>query len=179
MSVLLFALALFTAGLMVSAALSDLAKLTIANIISILIAVCFFVAYGLNYAFGHDGIFQSLSSHLIAGGVMFAIMVGLFFMKLFGGGDAKIIPAISLWVGLDGLALFLMITSVGGGLLAIISIGLRKTRLGNLTLEKLSHHPKLKDGWFGALAQDKKIVPYGIAIAIGGVWTFRHLGYLP
>ena len=161
-----------------AAAVTDSLKLKIPNVISGAIIICFATAYGLQEILEKNA-FQDLSSHLISGGVMLVIMMVLFFLKLFGGGDAKIIPAIALWIGLNGLPLFIMVTTIAGGTLALTSIALRKATIGQKIITKMLHYSALKNGWVGALAKGDNVVPYGIAIAAGAIASFRHLGYLP
>ncbi|MEM7022395.1 MAG: prepilin peptidase, partial [Pseudomonadota bacterium] len=43
----------------------------------------------------------------------------LFGRQLIGGGDVKLIVAVTLWAGLDHLALFALVTSLAGGGLAL------------------------------------------------------------
>lgn len=179
MFIALFTLTLFTSGLIMAGAVTDFLKLKIPNILPILIIGCFAIAYPLAMHLGTAASFQPLSSHLTAFGISFVAMAILFFMRLFGGGDAKMIPAVTLWCGTDGLGIFLMIMSIIGGLLAIISITTRKTKFGQTLITKLLKYQSLQNGWVNALAKGTNVVPYGIAIAIGGIAAFRTLGYLP
>jgi prepilin peptidase CpaA len=175
---IILTLIVFTSGLIMAAAVTDFLKLKIPNSVSGAIIICFTIAYGTQEILGKNA-FQDLSSHLISGGVMLAIMMVLFFLKLFGGGDAKLIPAVALWTGLNGLPLFLMVTTISGGALALVSIALRKTKTGQRFVTKMLRFPTLQNGWIGALAKGENVVPYGIAIAIGAIVSFRHIGYLP
>lgn len=179
MFVVLLTLTLFTSGLIIAGAVTDFLKLKIPNILPVLIILCFIGAYGLHTILDTNASFQELPSHLYAFGGTLVVMMLLFFLKLFGGGDAKIIAAIALWTGTGGLSMFLMLTTVAGGGLAILSIILRKTKIGQVIITRLLRMPYLKEGWVGALARGTNVVPYGIAIAIGGIGTFRSLGYLP
>ena len=72
-----------------------------------------------------------------------------------------------------------MVTSVVGGLLALISIAMRRTSVGQKVLTKLIQKPYLQNGWVSEMVKGKSTVPYGIAIAIGGIVAFRTIGYLP
>lgn len=179
MFVVLLALTLFTSGLIIAGAITDFLKLRIPNILPILIIGCFAGAYTLHMTLDSNASFQDLSSHLYAFIGSLIVMMILFFMRLFGGGDAKIIPAIALWTGAQGLGVFLMLTTIAGGVLALLSIALRKTKIGQKLISKLLKYQSLQDGWVGALAKGTNVVPYGIAIAVGGIGAFRSLGYLP
>ncbi len=175
---IILTLIVFTSGLIMAAAVTDFIKLKIPNILPVAIIICFVISYGTQEILGKNA-FQDLSSHLISGGVMLVIMTVLFFLKLFGGGDAKLIPAVALWTGLNGLPLFLMVTTIVGGGLALISIIIRKTKMGQRFITKMLRFSYLQNGWMWALKKDKNVIPYGIAIAVGGIASFRHLGYLP
>lgn len=173
------ALILFTLGAVIAAAFTDFLKLKIPNIIPIIVAIGFVLAWGTHHQLDLGIFQQSLTTHLIVGGCMFFLMITLFFLKLFGGGDAKLIPAVALWVGTQGLPAFLFITTVVGGLLAVISIILRKTTVGKKIVATLLHAPRLQRGWIRALSKGENVVPYGVAIAVGTVWSFRSIGLLP
>lgn len=59
-------------------------------------------------------------SHLGAGLLSFAVGALLFvFRPLISAGDVKLIAAASLWIGLPGLAVYLLLVSVCGGILGI------------------------------------------------------------
>lgn len=167
-----------TVALFITAALYDFFRLRIPNIIPIIITGCFFLSYFAAQLDNHV-VFQSLSAHLMIGGIVFAIMLIMFFLKIMGGGDAKLIPAIALWVGTDGIAEFLFITILSGFPLAIIALLLKNTKIGHRISLKISHFSIFSQGWIKALANQQNVVPYGIAIAVGGIASFRTLGYLP
>ncbi|HEY5072818.1 MAG TPA: prepilin peptidase [Caulobacteraceae bacterium] len=94
---------------------------------------------------------------LVAGMVMFAL-------KWMGGGDAKLLAAASLWVGLPGLAPFLLYTGLAGGLLALSLLALRSAWVRPLVVAG--------PGWLGRLATPGAATPYGVAIAAGALAAF-------
>ena len=98
-------------------------------------------------------------SSLVAGVVMLVITFGLFAFRIFGAGDAKMISAAALFMGLGYLPYFLLVTALAGGVFALISLAARPQR----ALVMFAARGK---GDFGPG------VPYGAAIAIGGVLTF-------
>ena len=169
---------LFATGLIIASAFSDFLKLRIPNIFSVAIALSFFPAYFAADMGGND-IFQPLNAHLKAGGIIFVAMLILFFLKTMGGGDAKLLPAIALWTGTAGLPNFLFWTIMAGFPLALIAVFFRSTNPGQKLALKISNYELFSNGWIKALANKKNIVPYGIAIALGGIGSFRFLGYLP
>ena len=61
------------------------------------------------------------------GALALALLVGvlglvLFARALIGGGDVKLIAAVTLWAGLDHVALFALVTTLTGGVLGLASL---------------------------------------------------------
>lgn len=100
----------------------------------------------------------------------FAVMVigfGLFALGVMGGGDVKFLAAISLWFGLSiNMLDFILLTSVYGGLLTLVILGLRR----------VPYFPQFMHGqhWLLKLHDKEAGVPYGIAIAIAGVQVYPN-----
>ncbi len=83
----------------------------------------------------------------------FAVM---FALRVMGGGDVKLLTALALWIRPLAFAHLLMVMAIAGGVLTVV--------LG---------------GWHIARRQrDKVAIPYGIAIAVGGLWVLGS-EYLP
>ncbi|MGI9437614.1 MAG: A24 family peptidase [Geminicoccaceae bacterium] len=120
-----------------------------------------------------------ISNTILVAGVAFAIGFGLFAFNVMGGGDVKLIAGLSLWAGLDHLTLFLLVTSLAGGLLSI----------GMLMIRLLSRSTWIAMIWpiyqaepdapvpatdapaavtAGVRAGSAGSLPYGVAIAAGG-----------
>jgi prepilin peptidase CpaA len=94
------------------------------------------------------------------------LLVGLAFfaLGLMGGGDIKLLVALSLWTGW-GMATpqFIFLTAISGGLLVIIVLVLR------LVLPPLMRR-KNPTRVMPRLLTRKEPVPYGIAIAVAFAW---------
>jgi prepilin peptidase CpaA len=141
--------------LLVIAGLYDLTTMTIPNWISGILVVSYFV---LGSAFG-------LSLHEIglssanAFGVLILGMVGFSF-RLFGGGDAKLMAAASLWFGWPTAWVFIVMTMVIGGGIALLLITFRKVALPNTVMEV---------SWIERLHRGGEPLPYGTAIATAGL----------
>lgn len=104
-----------------------------------------------------------LGWHLLAGVVMLVIGFGLFAGRFIGGGDAKLIAAAALWIGWTQLLLFVIITSLAGGVLAILM------KLWQLL--RIEH--QVKDfAWLKQLFRRDLQLPYGAAIAVGAAWVY-------
>lgn len=90
-------------------------------------------------------------------GLSLAVLVAgaaLFFLRLWGAGDAKLLAALALWAPPAGLPTLLLWTVMSGGLLALLIILARRI---------------LPENWRGlAVLSPSRGVPYGIAIAVGG-----------
>lgn len=97
---------------------------------------------------------QHLSVFIVvlgAGFVMFARQIA-------GAGDIKLLAAVGLWSGPQMLGMFLFVTAVAGGLLALVVAA--RTYCHNRASE-----PK------EAVLIAKTPIPYGVAIAVGGLCT--------
>ena len=95
---------------------------------------------------------------LLAGFVIFAF-------GLFGGGDAKLLAASALWLGLPALPALLMITVAVGAILALAVLGWSLIILdGEIRGSRL----------MGRLGAFKPDVPYGFAIAAGALMAYPH-----
>lgn len=77
----------------------------------------------------------------------------LFKYRLFGGGDAKLMAAASLWLGSGAVLPFLAYTAVSGGVLGVAILAFRL----------LFRHSR------GHESISRREVPYGIALAVGAI----------
>jgi prepilin peptidase CpaA len=149
----------FFAVLVIVAALKDLSSFIIPNWISAALALGFVPAALLVHApLGDIGI-----SFAVGVGVL-VLAAGMFAFGWIGGGDAKLMTAAALWVGLRGLAPFALYTGLAGGLLAVGLVALRSAWL----------RPFLDGGpaWARRLATPGESAPYGVAIAVGALAAF-------
>jgi len=99
---------------------------------------------------------------------VFAIVLGagyvLYVKKWAGAGDIKFIAVLSLWAGPSFWGQLLFITAISGG---ILSLG-----IGALTI--LRHRLSKAEG---SPALAKTPIPYGVAIAVGGLCTLALLSH--
>lgn len=144
------------AGLLVWAAWSDLRDYTIPNSLCIAVAALFpaHIIASSGYA--------SVPGALAAAAAVFAVGFALFAFRIAGGGDVKLMTAAALWAGPTEIFEFLFVTALGGGLLAAF-LAARAWR------QDAEANP---DGSMGvrlyAIRATK--VPYGAAIALGGLY---------
>lgn len=140
---------------MIAGAVYDAATLTIPNWISLVLLVLFpAVAFFADLGWAEVGI------HVAVGFAALLAGVALFAGGFIGGGDAKLFAAISLYVGAAGFGFYIFAVAIAGGVLAFLVMGLRYlARLG--VAERLMG--------FKHLAMSGAGIPYGIAIAAGGL----------
>lgn len=101
-----------------------------------------------------------IGQHMAAGLLMLVIGMGFFAMGWMGGGDAKLVAAVALWLGWSQLLPYLLFASIIGGGLTLLILTFRKFPLP-LTLEK--------QGWISHLHDRRTGIPYGIALAAAGL----------
>jgi len=150
-------LILFSA-LVIVAALHDLVSFTIPNWISVALVVAFVPAVwvaGLPVA--------AIGVHLAVGLAAFAVAVAMFALRWIGGGDAKLLAAVALWIGLPALGTFALATAVAGGALALVLLAVRK--------DWVRAHAGTPPAWAQRLMQPDGPAPYGVAIAFGSLFA--------
>jgi prepilin peptidase CpaA len=108
--------------------------------------------------------------------VVFVIGLGLFARQLIGGGDVKLLSALTLWAGPEHFVWFMLITTLAGGALSLFSLwygrwgGLIEARLAVLGLAIASGRaPVSAETPAGGSSARSTTLPYGVAIAAGGV----------
>src|SRR5262245_52670551 len=81
--------------LLLYAAWHDVSTMTISNWVSISLVAAFFpAAFSAGLSLGDIGF------NLAFAAIVLLICAALFYLGIFGGGDAKVIAAASLWIGL-------------------------------------------------------------------------------
>jgi len=157
----MIALAAF-AGLVLYAALSDVARLIIPNWVSIALAVIFPV---FALIMGAPPIAVGL--HVVFGFGILAIGFVLFQFNIIGGGDAKLLAAVSIWTGMTAFAPFILWTAIAGGVMALTLLTARQ-------LIPIGTYPAFVDH----LLKKQNGIPYGVAIMIGALMAIPSLPYL-
>ncbi|MAB12094.1 prepilin peptidase [Hyphomonas sp.] len=133
------------------AALHDVNSLTIPNWLNLTIAALFVPAAVFS------GLpIEILFGHVLAGLAAFVIGFGLFAFRVFGGGDAKMIPAVMLWIGPSASLEFVFTMALVGGACALLIVLVRNTVPAAVV-----------PGPIRAPFEEKAGVPYGVAIAAG------------
>ena len=147
-------------ALLIVAAISDLTTMTIPNWISGLLILAFFPA-----ALVAGLPLSSVAVHLGVGLAVLIVGMGLFALRVMGGGDVKLMAATCLWLGLSSLGDFVVGTAIAGGLLSLALMAAR-TNLAAVAANA--------PGWVSQLLQPKGGIPYGVAIAAGALAAFPY-----
>lgn len=84
--------------------------------------------------------------------IAFWVFAAAFAMGAMGGGDVKLIAALALWLPWKAVLVLVFLMSVAGGV---------------LTLAYLIRHKLAK-------REEKLEIPYGVAIAFGGLWLISE-----
>jgi prepilin peptidase CpaA len=157
----------------VLAAWSDFKGMIIPNKLSLIIVGCFALAFvAANMA--NSEALLSLGAHLWAGGLTLAVTAGMFFARIFGGGDSKLISAYALWVGTVNIMALLFYVALLGAVIAAVSLAIKKYKpFKQPVLKALGER-----SWIARVQAGEGVVPYGIPIMIGAVCAFIHAGYI-
>ncbi len=129
---------------------TDLHKMIIPNWLSGAVFVLFIPA-----AFVAGLSWPEVGGHVLAMVIALAVCFLLFAVNVFGGGDAKLIPGVMLWVGAAGGLEFLTAMALVGGVLGLILLLARRVVPAGdvMILQKTSG------------------VPYAVAIAAGAIYA--------
>lgn len=86
----------------------------------------------------------------------FAILAGMFALRMMGGGDVKLLTALALWIKPEWFLELLILMALVGGVLTIVM-----------------------GAWHVMRRQrDRLAIPYGVAISTAGLWVIGF-HYLP
>jgi len=144
--------------LCIFAAFHDIATLKIPNWLNASIA-----GLGLS-ALAVSGLpLADMGWHLLVGLIAFVISFALFSFGVYGGGDAKMIPAVALWMGPVAIVPFLIWTAFIGGGIALIGL-----------VSKYAPIPEGAPAWITNTLSRGEGVPYGVAIAGGTLMAASH-----
>ncbi|MGE0152151.1 MAG: prepilin peptidase [Reyranellaceae bacterium] len=84
-----------------------------------------------------------------------------------GGGDVKLLAALALWAGPTHFPTFIVMTSIAGGVLVLV--GLLPGRAAMISWLTLNLRIALQLPEAPRTATGRRTIPYGVAIAVGGL----------
>lgn len=137
---------------LVFAAFTDMRRRQIDNWLNVSIALgapLFWWSSGLS-------LWPDVAAQLGVALAAFVLLAGLFALKMMGGGDVKLLTALALWVRPEMFLQLLVIMAIAGGVLTVLMMCWHTMRR----------------------QKDKLAIPYGVAIAFGGLWVLAA-NYLP
>ena len=142
------ALVVLLAAMLVWAAVVDVRTFTISNKLNLAIAL---MAPLFWWATGVDLWPDAAIRVAVAVGV-FILFAIAFQLGAMGGGDVKLAAALALWFAPGDTVRLIILMSLAGGVLTLAVLGL--------------HRARKKEG--------RPEVPYGVAIAFGGLWLLAQ-----
>jgi prepilin peptidase CpaA len=134
--------------LLLAACRSDLRARTIPNQLNLavaLLAIPFWWATGL-------AIWPDVALQVGVAALVFGLFSIAFALGGMGGGDVKLIGAIALWLPWQALLFMLVVMSLAGGALTLAMLIRKRLARSEAAIE----------------------VPYGVAIAFGGLWLIAQ-----
>lgn len=137
-------LVLVLAAALVAAAIGDIRTRTIPNGLNLAIALAAMPFWYLTDL----GLWPDVAMRIGVAALVFAVFAVAFARGMMGGGDVKLLAAIALWLPPAAVAALVVIMSLAGGAITLFLAA--RHRLARRT-EKLE-------------------IPYGVAIAFGGLW---------
>ena len=153
--------------LLVVAALCDAWKLIVPNVIPSALTALFIVAAAVQPGQVH------WLSHFGAAAAVLAAGLAFFTWGWLGGGDVKLIAALSLWTGFAHLLDLLVAISLAGGALALVLVVARRlVRALRAGTPGLADTPPMR---ILALGES---VPYAVAIAPAAIYVGTLLPFL-
>ena len=129
--------------LLVAAAVIDVRTFTISNKLNLTVALLA-PLYWLSVSLP---IWPNAAIQLALGAGVFALLAGAFFAGMMGGGDVKLAAALALWFSPASTLKFLVFMSIAGGVLTLLVVA--------------AHRIRAREG--------RPEIPYGVAIAFGGL----------
>ncbi len=148
-------------GLLCWAAFSDFLKFIIPNWVCAAIAALY-PLYVLAAAPQVDW-----AGGVACGVIVFALGFVFFVLRLTGGGDVKLLSAVAMWAGPQLVLPFLIVTAFAGGVVSL-------TTLMRVLPGRLRPAGRVGFSMRESPAMRER-VPYGVAIAVGGVYVAVQL----
>ena len=118
---------------------------------------------------------MQVTESLIVATILLLLLIVIYQRRWIGGGDVKLLVALAIGLPLMGMIQLLTITALAGGVLALVHLMMR-----------LLPYPKLAPAGSSFVRRVYAIerwrnlrhapLPYGVAIACGGIWTVFSQG---
>ena len=136
-------------ALLAWAAVDDLRRRTIPNRLNLAIALLAPLWWWASAV----PLWPEAALQVMAAAIVFGLFAAAFAFGAMGGGDVKMIGALALWLPLKVLLPMLMLMAVLGGVVTLATLA--------------AHRIRRREG--------RPEVPYGVAIALAGLWTVANV----
>jgi prepilin peptidase CpaA len=119
---------------------------------------------------------MQVAESLIAATILLLLLLGIYQRGWIGGGDVKLLVALAVGLPLMGVVQLLTITALAGGVLALVHLMMRMLPYPRLAPagSSLVHRVYAIERWRHLRHAP---LPYGVAIACGGIWTVFSKGF--
>ncbi|WP_027573987.1 prepilin peptidase [Bradyrhizobium sp. WSM1743] len=119
---------------------------------------------------------MQLVESVIAATILFLLLFALYQRGGIGGGDVKLLLALAIGLSPTGLIQVLTVTSLTGGVLALVHLVMRVLPYPRLAPvgSSLARRVYAIERWRHVRHAP---LPYGVAIACGGIWTILSRGF--
>jgi prepilin peptidase CpaA len=118
---------------------------------------------------------MQITESLIVAAILFLLLLVIYKRGAIGGGDVKLLVALAVGLPLTGVIQLLTVTALAGGVLALAHLVMR-----NLPYPKLAPAGSSLARRVYAVERWRHLrhapLPYGVAIACGGIWTILSKG---
>ena len=161
---LLTVLSLIFPFVMILAMVADFRTFEIPHSLPIALIVIYPIA-----AWAADMPWQQIAWAFGLGAIMLVAAILMVLFKVMGGGDGQLIAAVALWTGTETIMPFLLLIALMGGVLALVVLLYRRLPLAS-TLAGMTAFRKMHE--------EKRDLPYAIAIGIAGLVIYPRLPML-
>jgi prepilin peptidase CpaA len=144
---------------MAFAASIDVFTMTIPNRVSLLLVVSFVMIALVVQPAG-----AVIGRHVVIAAIVLAVSVGMFALRWMGGGDAKLLAAVSLWIGPELFVDYLSLVAILGGILSMAVLLYRSITLLPAFLRQ--------QRWALRLHERTGGIPYGVALGGGAMLIY-------
>ena len=118
---------------------------------------------------------MQVAQSLIAAAILLLLLLVIYQRGRIGGGDVKLLVALAIGLPLTGVIQLLTITALAGGVLALVHLMMRLLPYPRLAPagSSLVRRVYAMERWRHLRHAP---LPYGVAIACGGIWTVFSKG---
>jgi prepilin peptidase CpaA len=119
---------------------------------------------------------MQIGQSLIVAAILFLLLLFIYTRGWIGGGDVKLLVALAIGLPLIGVIQLLTITALAGGVLATVHLMMRQLPSPKLAPagSSLARRVYAVERWRHLRHAP---LPYGVAIACGGIWTIFNRGF--